>query len=71
MSDKILGIATLLYLFLCFTHLLYFVLKKERIISFIWIILWTTLGLLTAGLVAAMGRIVQAWHRTHSTFKLI
>jgi ABC-type transport system involved in cytochrome c biogenesis permease subunit len=50
MSDKILGIATLLYLFLCFTHLLYFVLRKERIVLFIWIILWTTLGLLTAGL---------------------
>jgi len=50
MSDKILGVATLLYLFLCFTHLLYFVLRKERIILFIRIILWTTLGLLTAGL---------------------
>jgi ABC-type transport system involved in cytochrome c biogenesis permease subunit len=50
MSDKILGVATLLYLFLCFTHLLYFVLRKERIILFIWIILWTTLCLLTAGL---------------------
>lgn len=51
MDDKIFGIVTLLYLFLCFAHVLFFVLRKERILSLVWIVLWITLGLLTAGLV--------------------
>ena len=33
--------------------------------------MWVTLGLLTAGLAAAMDRIVQAWHRTRAALKLI
>jgi len=51
MDDKIFGITTLLYLFLCFAHILYFVLKKEKIILIIWATLWTALGLLTTGLI--------------------
>ncbi len=50
MDDKIFGIVTILYLFLCFVHTLYFVMKKERIRSLIWITTWTTLGLLTGGI---------------------
>ena len=50
MHDKILGIVTLLYLFLGFTHLLYFVLRKEKILSLIQVLLWVGLGLLTTGI---------------------
>ncbi len=51
MDDKIFGIVTTLYIFLCFIHILYFVLKKERTRSLMWITTWTTFGLLTAGIV--------------------
>lgn len=50
MHDKILGIVTFLYLFLCIMHLLYFVLKKGKMFSFIWIALLINLGLHTLGL---------------------
>jgi cytochrome c-type biogenesis protein CcsB len=50
MHDKILGIVTFLYLFLCIIHLFYFVLKKEKILNVVWGALWTALGLNTAGL---------------------
>lgn len=50
MHDKILGVVTLLYLFLCIIHLFYFVLKKEKILNFMWGVLWIALGLNTVGL---------------------
>ena len=52
MSNKILATVTFLYLFLFFVHLLYFATKKEKILSFMWIALYVTFGLHTAGLVA-------------------
>lgn len=52
MDHKILGIVTILYLFVFFLHLLYFAMKKERVISFMWIMLYITLVLHTAGLAA-------------------
>ena len=51
MDHKILGIVTILYIFIFFLHILFFAVKKERIISFLWIVLYMTLALHTAGLV--------------------
>jgi len=48
---KILGIVTFLYLFLFLIHIIYFAVKKEKIIAFIWLVLYGTLGLHTVGLV--------------------
>lgn len=48
---KILGIVTLLYLCLFLLHIIYFAVKKEKIITFIWILLYGTLGLHTVGLI--------------------
>jgi len=48
---KILGIVTFLYLFLFLIHIIYFAVKKEKIIAFIWLVLYGTLGLHTFGLV--------------------
>jgi len=48
---KILGIVTLSYLVLFIVHLFYFATRKERVISFIWIILAITFGLHTTGLI--------------------
>ncbi|MCX5812496.1 MAG: cytochrome c biogenesis protein [Proteobacteria bacterium] len=50
MSHKILGVVTLMYLFIFFLHVLYFAVNKQKIISVIWIFLYVTLGLHTAGL---------------------
>jgi len=50
-NHKVLGIVTLLYLLLFFMHILYFSLKKEKIITLIWATLYITLGLHTFGLV--------------------
>ena len=52
MDHKILGVVTLLYLSIFFLHVLYFAVKKEKILSFMWILLYVTLGLHMAGLVA-------------------
>lgn len=52
MDHKILGIVTLLYLSIFFLHVLYFAVKKEKILSFMWILLYVTLGLHMAGLMA-------------------
>jgi len=52
MSHKILGMVTLLYLFVLFLHVLYFAVKKEKIISFMWIVLYVSLGLHTIGFVS-------------------
>jgi ABC-type transport system involved in cytochrome c biogenesis permease subunit len=49
-NHKVLGIVTLLYLLLFFMHILYFSLKKEKIITLIWVVLYITLGLHTFGL---------------------
>jgi len=49
-NHKVLGIVTLLYLLLFFMHILYFSLKKEKIITLIWFVLYITLGLHTFGL---------------------
>jgi cytochrome c-type biogenesis protein CcsB len=49
-NHKVLGIVTLLYLLLFFMHILYFSLKKEKIITLIWATLYITLGLHTFGL---------------------
>ena len=51
-SNKILATVTFLYLFLFFVHLLYFATKKDKILSFMWIALYVTFGLHTAGLAA-------------------
>jgi len=48
---KILGVVTLLYLCLFLIHIIYFAVKKEKIISFIWIVFYGTLGLHTFGLI--------------------
>jgi ABC-type transport system involved in cytochrome c biogenesis permease subunit len=50
-NDKILGIVTLLYLFLFFIHILYFAIKKEQIMKFMWVALYVTLGLHTLGII--------------------
>jgi ABC-type transport system involved in cytochrome c biogenesis permease subunit len=50
-NHKLLGIVTLLYLFLFFVHVVYFAFRKESILRFMWVILYGTLGLHTAGLV--------------------
>ncbi len=50
-NHKVLGIVTLLYLLLFFMHILYFSLKKEKIITLTWATLYITLGLHTFGLV--------------------
>ncbi len=52
MDHKILGVVTLLYLSIFFLHVLYFAVKKEKILSFVWILLYVTLGLHMAGLAA-------------------
>ncbi|MCX5809320.1 MAG: cytochrome c biogenesis protein CcsA [Proteobacteria bacterium] len=52
MDHKILGVVTLLYLSIFFLHILYFAVKKEKMLSFMWILLYITLGLHAAGLVA-------------------
>jgi len=52
MDHKILGVVTLLYLSIFFLHVLYFAVKKEKILSFMWILLYVTLGLHMTGLVA-------------------
>lgn len=51
MSHKILGIVTLLYLSLFVIHLLYFAVRKEKICSVMWIVLYATFGLHTAGII--------------------
>jgi cytochrome c-type biogenesis protein CcsB len=51
MDHKILGIVTLLYLAVFFVHILYFAVKKDKILSFMWVLLFITLGLHTAGLI--------------------
>lgn len=51
MDHKILGIVTLFYLLILFVHILYFALKKKHILSFMWILLYITLGLHTVGLI--------------------
>lgn len=48
---KILGVATLLYLLVFFLHVLYFSLKKEKILSVIWITLYGTICIHTIGLI--------------------
>lgn len=48
--DKILGIVTLFYLLLFVVHVFYFATRKERVLSFIWAILYITFGLHTVGL---------------------
>jgi len=50
-NDRILGIVTLLYLFLFFIHVLYFALKKEKVMKFMWVVLYITLGLHTLGII--------------------
>jgi ABC-type transport system involved in cytochrome c biogenesis permease subunit len=50
MSHKVLGIVTLLYLFIFFLHVLYFAVKKQKIISLIWASLFAAIVLHTAGL---------------------
>jgi len=52
MDHKILGVVTLLYLSIFFLHVLYFAVKKGKILSFMWILLYITLGLHAAGLLA-------------------
>jgi ABC-type transport system involved in cytochrome c biogenesis permease subunit len=51
MSHKILGLVTLLYLLIFFVHVLYFAIRKERILTVMWTVLYITLALHTAGLV--------------------
>jgi ABC-type transport system involved in cytochrome c biogenesis permease subunit len=50
MSHKILGVVTLMYLFIFFLHVLYFAVNKQRVISVIWAVIYVTLGLHTLGL---------------------
>jgi ABC-type transport system involved in cytochrome c biogenesis permease subunit len=50
-NDKILGIVTLLYLFLFFVHILYFALRKEKVMGFMWIVLYITFGFHTIGII--------------------
>jgi ABC-type transport system involved in cytochrome c biogenesis permease subunit len=45
------GIVTLLYLFIFFIHVLYFALRKEKILSIMWIVLYVTLCLHTASII--------------------
>jgi len=52
MNHKILGVVTLFYLSIFFLHVLYFAVKKEKILSFMWILLYVTLALHMAGLAA-------------------
>jgi len=52
MDHKILGIATLCYLSVFFLHVLYLAVKREKVLSIMWIFLYITLGLHTAGLMA-------------------
>lgn len=52
MDHKILGFVTILYLCIFFLHILYFAVKKKGIISFMWILLYITLVLHLAGLLA-------------------
>ena len=52
MDHKILGVVTLLYLSIFFLHVLYFAVKKEKMLSFMWILLYVTLGLHMVGLIA-------------------
>lgn len=50
MSDKILGIVTLLYLCLFVIHLIYFAARKEGVLRALWIVLYGTFGLHTVGI---------------------
>lgn len=50
MSHKILGVVTFMYLFIFFLHVLYFAVKKQKVISVIWATFFVTIGLHTAGL---------------------
>jgi len=52
LSNKILAVVTFLYLFLFFGHLVYFATKQERVLAFLWVALYVTFGLHTAGLIA-------------------
>jgi len=49
-SDKILGLVTILYLVLFLFHLLYFALRKERLLPFLWVALYVIFGFHTLGL---------------------
>jgi ABC-type transport system involved in cytochrome c biogenesis permease subunit len=50
MNHKVLGIVTLLYLCLFVIHVLYFAVKKERILTIIWALFYGTFVLHTAGI---------------------
>lgn len=52
MDHKILGVVTLLYLSVFFIHVLYFATKKGQLMTLMWIILYVTLGLHAAGIIA-------------------
>ena len=51
MDHKILGVVTLLYLFIFFLHIFYFAVRKEKIMALMWTGLYVTLGFHTAGLI--------------------
>ena len=50
-SNEILAIVTFLYLVLFFFHLVYFAVKKEQVLTIIWVAFYITFGLHTAGLI--------------------
>jgi ABC-type transport system involved in cytochrome c biogenesis permease subunit len=49
-NDKLLGIVTVLYLLLFFVHVLYFALRKQKVMDLMWYSLYVTFALHTAGL---------------------
>jgi ABC-type transport system involved in cytochrome c biogenesis permease subunit len=61
LSDKILGVVTLLYLCLFFIHLLYFATKKEGTLKFAWLLLYVTFGLHSIGLAARWVESYSPW----------
>ncbi len=52
MDHKIFGVVTLLYLTIFFLHILYFAVKKEKLLYVMWIVLYVTLLLQISGLEA-------------------
>jgi ABC-type transport system involved in cytochrome c biogenesis permease subunit len=50
-NHKILGVVTLLYLLVFVMHILFFAVRKAKVMSFMWLVLYATFGLHTAGLI--------------------
>ncbi|HVN23115.1 MAG TPA: cytochrome c biogenesis protein [Syntrophorhabdales bacterium] len=51
-SNEILSVVTFLYLLLFLGHLVYFATKKEKVLTAVWVGLYVTFGIHTAGLIA-------------------